>query len=119
MARPALHARQVRWRCSWQQPEVAVAGTALNVSARATLASADPGAGTFSALPGAWEAAQCSTSEQRRQQQESQALSVQLLRWAGVDGFAVGLPARCICTMRALLGLSVLAMLAPQLGNLP
>jgi hypothetical protein len=42
--------------------------------------TANSTAGTFSVLPGAWEAAQCLTPEQRRQQQEDQATNIQVLR---------------------------------------
>lgn len=39
-----------------------------------------PHAGTYSALPGAWEPAQCLSPDQRRRRQEDQALNVQMLR---------------------------------------
>ena len=46
----------------------------------AHICTANSSAGTFSVLPGAWEAAQCLTPEQRRQQQQDQATNIQVLR---------------------------------------
>ncbi len=71
--------------------------------------AACPPPGTFSTLPGAWEPAQCFTAEQRRQQQESQALSVQLLRWARAGGFQAEICCRHHTPLQVLLCISTAA----------